>query len=62
MTRKQTIEVLINAGTADIEDIYIERADIGLDNIISLHMARAIENKVNMRYRCGCKKLDHFND
>ena len=42
--------------------IYIERADIGLDNIISLHMARAIESKVNMRYRCGCKKLDHFND
>ena len=49
-------------GTADIEDIYIERADIGLDNIISLHMARAIESKVNMRYRYGCKKLDHFND
>ena len=57
MTRKQTIEVQITAGTADIEEIYTERADIGSDNIISLHMVRAIGGKVNMRCRCGCKKI-----
>ena len=58
MTRKQTIEVQITAGTADIEEIYTERADIGSDNIISLHMVRAIGGKVNIRCRCGCKKLE----
>ena len=57
MTRKQTIEVQITAGTADIEEIYTERAKIGSDNIISLPMVRAIGGKVNIRCRCGCNKI-----
>ena len=58
MTRKQTIEVQITAGTADIEEIYTERAEIGSDNIISFHMVKDIGGKVNIRCRCGCKKLE----